>query len=236
MSDASNPSKSDRLLDAAAELLRQGGVAALSTRAVAAAAGTQPPVLYRRFGDKDGLLEAVALHLVQDYIGKMRKLVEKSDDPIEDLRRLWDLYVDFAFTHPECLTLIYGHTRRGEAISAAGETMKNMVHDAIIRSADHGRLRMSVERATMLFRSCGVGFVLTQVRIPAEMRDPELSAIARENVLSRIAVTSGTGMARTTLTAQAAALRQAILNEDVPLSDAEHELIVEWLDRIADKH
>ncbi|WP_338419811.1 TetR family transcriptional regulator [Streptomyces klenkii] len=32
----------------------------MTTRAVAAAAGVQAPAIYRLFGDKDGLLEAVA--------------------------------------------------------------------------------------------------------------------------------------------------------------------------------
>ena len=40
-------------------LLAAGGRDAVSTRAVAAAAGTQAPTIYRLFGDKDGLLAAV---------------------------------------------------------------------------------------------------------------------------------------------------------------------------------
>lgn len=46
MAAASRVSMSNRLLEAAARLLREGGVEAVSTRAVAAAAGNQPPVLY----------------------------------------------------------------------------------------------------------------------------------------------------------------------------------------------
>ena len=48
------------VLDAAAELIASGGTAALTTRAVAAKASIQPPTLYRIFGDKRGLLDAVA--------------------------------------------------------------------------------------------------------------------------------------------------------------------------------
>jgi len=235
MSKAYEASMSDRLLAAAAELMRKGGVAALSTRAIAAAAGTQPPMLYRRFGDKRALLEAVALHIVQEYIADMRKVVEDSDDPIEHLRNLWDLYIEFAFAQPDCLTLIYGRTGRGDAISAAAETMKAMVEAAIMRVAEDGRLEMSVERATAVFRSCGVGFVLTQAKIPEAKRDPELSAIVRETALATIANTSKAGETRSTLTARAAAMRQAIEGEGVPLTSAENEVMAEWLDRIANK-
>ena len=53
-------SAAERMLRAAADLLQTGGIEAVSTRAVAAAAGVQPPTIYRQFGDKDGLLDALA--------------------------------------------------------------------------------------------------------------------------------------------------------------------------------
>ena len=51
-----------RVIEAAIDLLARGGRDAVTTRAVAVAAGLQPPAIYRLFGDKDGLLEAVAEH------------------------------------------------------------------------------------------------------------------------------------------------------------------------------
>jgi AcrR family transcriptional regulator len=227
-------STSKRILEAAAELLQAGGIDAVSTRAVAAAAGTQPPVLYRRFGDKEGLLEAVSLHIVQGYIAQMRKLLRCSDDSVEDLRRLWDLFVAFAAAHPECISLIYGGTKRGDGISAAAETMKSMIGSAIARIADDGKLRMSVERATALFRSCGVGFVVTQISIPESERDGSLSDMARENAISSITVAAPASRSHTKMTGRATALRQAMAADDTPLTPAENALMVEWLNRIAD--
>jgi AcrR family transcriptional regulator len=49
-----------RILAAAAALIADGGRDALTTRAVSAAAGVQAPTIYRLFGDKSGLLDAVA--------------------------------------------------------------------------------------------------------------------------------------------------------------------------------
>jgi AcrR family transcriptional regulator len=228
-------STSDRLLEAAAELLQEGGVEAVSTRAVAAAAGTQPPILYRRFGDKDGLIEAVTLRILEDYIAQKRDLIEHSGDPVNDLRRLWDLFIAFGFAHPDCFALIYGNVRRGDAISVAAETTVTLLRDAIGRIAESGRLRMSLERATDLFQSCGVGFVITQLTTPASRRDPELSEIARENAISSIMVSTGTGRARRTLVGRATALRQALADDDGTLSPAEQALLAEWLDRLADQ-
>src|SRR5881628_2590958 len=133
MPTGSSESTTNRLLEAAAGLLREGGVQAVSTRAVAAAAGTQPPVLYRRFGDKQGLLEAVALHMLHGHLAEMRSCVEQLDDPVDGLRSLWDLYVEFAYAHPECITLIYLNVRRGEAISSAANAMKSIIEEAIVR-------------------------------------------------------------------------------------------------------
>jgi AcrR family transcriptional regulator len=50
----------DRIVDVAADLLRAEGRTAVTTRAVAEAAGVQAPTIYRLFGDKEGLLDAVA--------------------------------------------------------------------------------------------------------------------------------------------------------------------------------
>jgi AcrR family transcriptional regulator len=226
---------SERLLAAAAELLRQGGVEAVSTRAVAAAAGTQPPILYRHFGDKDGLLEAVTAYVLDGYIAKKRKLVRRSDDPVADLRRLWELFVSFGLSQPECFTMIYGNAKRCGAVSAAAETTVALLGSAIARIAEGGRLRMSVDRATRLFQSYGVGFVITQLRVPVDKRDPELSDVACANALASIMVTSGAGRAHKTLVGRATALRQAIDDEDIPLSPAERDLLTEWLNRIADR-
>ena len=63
------------MLEAAAELLRTGGVDAVSTRAVAAAAGVQPPTIYRQFGDKEGLLDA----RIADY-GRLRMSVKRATE------------------------------------------------------------------------------------------------------------------------------------------------------------
>jgi AcrR family transcriptional regulator len=49
---AAGAEAAEKVLEAAARLLSSGGVDAVSTRAVAAAAGVQPPTIYRQFGDK----------------------------------------------------------------------------------------------------------------------------------------------------------------------------------------
>ena len=56
------------IVEAAARLLREEGVRAVTTRGVAQAAGVQAPTIYRLFRDKDGLVDAVAEHVMATYV------------------------------------------------------------------------------------------------------------------------------------------------------------------------
>jgi AcrR family transcriptional regulator len=79
------------VLQAAAELFCTGGMEAVSTRAVAAAAGVQPPVICREFGGKDELLDAVSRFVLEGYLrDKRRRLLRTSGDTLQDLRQVID--------------------------------------------------------------------------------------------------------------------------------------------------
>src|SRR6478735_1483558 len=84
----------ERILQAAAKLIAEGGRDAATTRAVAAAAAVQAPTIYRLFGDKSGLLDAVAEQAMAAYVAK-KSATRPDPDPMTDLRRGWDDYVAF---------------------------------------------------------------------------------------------------------------------------------------------
>lgn len=222
----------NRIVEAAAALLNEGGREAVSTRAVSAAAGVQAPTIYRIFGDKQGLLDAVASHGFESYLGGKLALGH-SEDPVEDLRRGWDLHVAFGLAHPAVYTLIYGEPRPGvgsPAARAAAEVLAGQVR----RIAAAGRLRVGEERAAHLIHAAGCGLTLTLIALPPDGRDPALSVLARESILA--AVTSdpppADGAAPGGPVGPAEALRAA-LPEVAVLSDAERALLDEWLTRIA---
>lgn len=75
------------------------GPRAVTTRGVAEAAGVQAPTIYRLFGDKDGLLDAVAEHQPARYVAD-KSLSEQSDDPVADLHAAWRRHVDFGLDNP----------------------------------------------------------------------------------------------------------------------------------------
>jgi AcrR family transcriptional regulator len=218
----------DRIIEAAAALLTEGGREAVSTRAVSAAAGVQAPTIYRAFGDKQGLLDAVAGYGFATYLSTKAGLAPGAD-PVDDLRRGWDLHVGFGVAHPAYYTLIYGEPRPGVQSPAAREAAKILAAQ-VRRIAEAGRLRVSEERAAHLIHSAGAGMTFTLIGLPPEQRDPALSTLARESVIAAV-TTDAPAAGPDGVTHTAIALRGA-LPRLTELSGAERALLDEWLGRI----
>jgi len=224
----------EKVLEAAAGLLGSGGVDAVSTRAVASAAGVQPPTIYRQFGDKQGLLDAVTGYVLQNYLQDKRRAA-LTDDPVQDFRDSWDLHVDFGLTHPDCYILAYVQPHPGTMPVLARESIE-ILHGLVGRIGDHGLLKMSVKRAVEYVHGAAVGHVLAQIRVPLEERDAELSAITRENAIAAIATDGSRQPAPAELPGRAVALREALRsNTNGALTLGEKAVMAEWLDRLADQ-
>ena len=189
---------------AAAGLIAAGGRAAATTRAVSAAAGVQPPALYRHFGDLRGLLDAVARETLAAYLREKAardrvddRADDRANDPVEALRRGWDRHVAFGLAHPEVYALIYGDPTAAEAAapSARPAARDGEAHLQALgtRAAEAGRLRASVPHAVRLIAAAGNGVTLALIAAPPAARDPRLSAAMREAVLAAITVAPAAG-------------------------------------------
>ncbi|MFD0206653.1 MULTISPECIES: TetR/AcrR family transcriptional regulator [Saccharothrix] len=220
----------DRIVEAAYDLLNREGREALSTRAVCAASGVQSPTIYRIFGDKQGLLDAVAGHGFEAYLAGKAELAE-TDDPVEDLRRGWDLHIDFGTNNPALYSLIYGDARPGVESPAARQASA-VLAKRIKRIAEAGRLRVSEDRAAHLIHAAGCGMVFTLISLPPKDRDPALSVMARESAITTITTDHAPPPAATDAVSTAVALR-AVAPTLPALTDNERALLSEWLHRIA---
>ncbi|MFG1709815.1 TetR/AcrR family transcriptional regulator [Nonomuraea sp. M3C6] len=224
---AAGRSPRERILAATAELLAEGGREAVSTRTVCAAARVQVPTIYRLFGDMRGLLDAVAAEGFTAYLNTKTGL-EPTADPVEDLRAGWDLHVDFGLANP-ALYLVMSEPRPGAAPQAAVDGAKFLAA-SIRRIAEAGRLRVSEERAANLVQAAGRGTTLTLIDMPGDRRDPELSVMAREAVIT--AITTDTPATASPGPVSAAVALRAVLPQTTALTDREQDLLQEWLDRI----
>lgn len=227
----------ERIIEAATRLLAEGGADAMSTRAVSAAAGVHAPTIYRLFGDKDELLDAVASHGLAAYL-ESKSAMTPSDDPVEDLRRGWELHLDFGLNNPAIYAAIYGSPRPG-VTSAAERQADGMLAAIVHRIARAGRLAVPEAQAAQLIHAAGRGTVLTLIGTPEQERDRQAAVLAREAVIAAITTDGGprtTGAAdRPTLSTTVVTLR-AGLAEVTELTDGERHLMAEWLDRIAQSH
>ena len=82
------------LLDAATRVICRTG-AASSMDDIAVEAGVSRVILYRYFGDKNGLYEAVAQSYVDDLMRRLNEAMLDSTDIDERLRRTIEIYVRF---------------------------------------------------------------------------------------------------------------------------------------------
>jgi AcrR family transcriptional regulator len=224
-----------KIIDVATQLLREQGPAAVTTRGVAQGAGVQAPTIYRLFGDKDGLLEAVAEQVMATYVSSKAAIVASASaggvDPLDDLRAGWQAQLDFGLANPAIFRLLNdpGRALRSPAAESGLQVLKARVH----RIAEAGRLRVSEQRAIGLIHSAGVGAVQVLLATPSEHRDLGLPDEIFEAVLRQI-LTDTPLQAQSGAVAAAVALR-AIAPELEMLSPAERVLLGEWLDRAIDQ-
>lgn len=222
----------DRIISAAAALLAEGGREAVSTRAVSVAAGVQAPTIYRLFGDKQGLLDAVAEYGVQQCLAA--KVTEPvGSDPIEALRRGWDQHVAFGLDNPAVYALIYSEPRAVPP-SQAAQVALGMLAEKMQRIAASGRLRVSTDLAVDLVHALAIGTTLSLIATPDLHDQQVLGRLAREAAIAAI-TTSAPPVAKAGPVSMAVALRE-VLPQTASLTPAELDLMREWLDRIAAEH
>lgn len=216
-----------QLVEVAAALLAAHGPDGVTTRAVATAAGVQPPTIYRLFGDKDGLLDAVAEHVLATYAGG--KALDEAADPLEDFHAGWQRHIGFGLAHPHVFALM-ADPRRG-AHSRAAAMGREVLVARIRRIAAAGRLRVGERQAADLTQAVGTGTVLTLIALPEDQRDLALADTAYRGLLAAI-TTDRPALEEPGPVAAAAALR-ASATALTSLTPAERHLLTEWLDRIA---
>ncbi|MFZ0770174.1 MAG: TetR/AcrR family transcriptional regulator [Candidatus Sulfotelmatobacter sp.] len=94
-----DPDLENQILNAAQRLWKKGGAKALTMRAVAKAAGTNTPSVYRCFRDREDILRAIMQRIRLEIAAQ----VEGASSPEEACER----YLDYAVSHPREYELFY---------------------------------------------------------------------------------------------------------------------------------
>lgn len=216
------------IVEAASRLLADRGAHAVTTRAVAELAGVQAPAIYRLFGDKSGLIDAVAEHVMQSYVADKTAWVTASGEgPVEELRVAWQGHVQFGLTNADLYALLNtpGRVSRSPATAAGIEVLRTRIR----RIAAAGLLRVDVDRAVDMVHAAGAGAVLTLLGMPEAERDLGLADAMFDVVADGILAASRSADDATVPTA--ANTFMAVLPDLPGLTDAERALMAEWVTR-----
>ena len=218
-----------RSIEVALQLLKEGGRDALTTRAVADAAGIQAPTLYRLFGDKRGLLDAVVEY---SYVSifKTKKAQKYGPDPLENLRKAWEHNTTYGLDNPILYALIVGDPRPGFP-SPVTQKVQQRLGETIHQIALAGRLRVTEKQAVELVYAASTGAILALLAMPEEHRDLRLAQDACEAVIA--AITNDSPTSNKPGAEVAAITLKAALPEVKSLTDGERLFLTELLDRIA---
>jgi AcrR family transcriptional regulator len=218
------------MLEAAEALLDASPDRDISTRAVCEAVGVGAPVLYRLFGDKNGLLSAVVDYGFDRYLSMKRK-ARPSADPVVDLGNGWDSHVAFALAHPAVYRMMFSPSLT-EVPNAARDALK-LLREVLERCAEAGRLRIAPEIAAQTIMSANVGVALSMVTQPDTYNDKGLSRRVRDALFASLLINQPepTGATLATSALHLSARLRATPGE--ALTGAELALLQEWLDRLA---
>ncbi|GAB6904105.1 TetR/AcrR family transcriptional regulator [Kineosporia succinea] len=220
------------MVEAAERLLAASADHDISTRAVCEAVGVTQPRLYRLFGDKRGLLDAVADAGFERYARHKAQLA-RTDDPVTDLYAGWDDHMRFAATNPALYQLMFAP--RPHSNSRARREILGLVEAALLRCSAVGALRTDVNHAAQLILSANVGVALSRIAQPA-LFDEALSHRSRDAVFGAILTRPAVGTDTDPTVDAARRLRsQLALSGSGVLETAEEALLERWLERIAER-
>jgi AcrR family transcriptional regulator len=186
----------------------------------------QAPTIYRLFGDKRGLLDAVVAHGIAVYT-QSKAIHAPIADPVEDLRVGFDQHIEFGLANPAVYALMSDPSLHLTAAKRGAQYLEQRIHGIALA----GRLRVSEARAVELVHAVGLGTVLALLERPEAERDLALAADARDALVAAITTNAQAPKANRVSTA-AIALR-AGLAELTELSPRERDLLDEWRARIA---
>jgi AcrR family transcriptional regulator len=126
-----------QLLEVADRVIRRDGPSA-SINQIAVEADIAKPVLYRHFGDKGGLYQALAERYVRELMDALRDALKRQSDPHERLATTIDTYLRFVEENPEVYRFLM-HRAPGEqpeAQATVADFMRQVANEVAIVLGD----------------------------------------------------------------------------------------------------
>ncbi|WP_049563959.1 TetR/AcrR family transcriptional regulator [Streptomyces sp. SBT349] len=131
----------EALIDAAAGLLDEGGVEAVTLREVGRRVGVSHNAPYRHFASKETLLAAVAARELERRVMVPTERGERRRSPQEELRTAMHGYLAWARHHPARFKLVFGAwSVDSEELGAAARAAQARWNGVVAAAQDAGAL------------------------------------------------------------------------------------------------
>lgn len=124
-----------RLRHAASDLHREGGLGAVTVRAVAKRAGVSTGLLYSYFDNRSDLMRSLWMAPIA-RLGRSLAAVEQAEaDPVERIERLLQTYIDFTVANAETHRGLLLYVRPPDATTELNEDPDELMLFASLRRA-----------------------------------------------------------------------------------------------------
>ncbi len=148
------------IVDAAWELVRDNGLAALSLRDLAARVGMQAPSLYSYFASKNDIFDAMFAAGAEAFARGENALVW-TGDPLSDLKTISRFFVGFCTDDPVRYQLLFQRTIPG--FEPSPESFAISVDSFEAMQQRFASIGLTDERSVDLFTALGTGLTDQQI-------------------------------------------------------------------------
>lgn len=172
----------ERLLDEATNLIAQGGAQALSLRTLVTTCDTSTTAVYRLFGGRPQLLEAVLLRAAEEFT-KTQRDTPAPEDAEEALMELAWAYRAWALNNPHRFLVLFG-----QAIPDAETLTKAVCHarapllERAEQAVEQGRLNGPAEQLAAALWSSVHGCTLLQLSGALPDQDELFETVTRSAI------------------------------------------------------
>lgn len=160
------------IINAATELINQGGIQQLTTKALAEKMGFSEPAIYRHFKNKTDILSSVLNYFGLGLKSKMSELIQSQNKGKDKLKQIIDFQFEHFSNHPAIVMVIFAETsfQYEEKLSSAVHNIlihkKERVETIIKQGQKDGSIRadVSAKQTSSIFMG-SMRFTILQWRL-----------------------------------------------------------------------
>lgn len=129
------------IINAATELINEGGIQQLTTKSLAEKMGFSEPAIYRHFKNKTDILSSVLNYFGMGLKTKMTELIQSEERGIEKLKQIINFQFEHFSNHPAIVMVIFAETsfQYEEKLSKAVHNILTNKKERVVRIIEQGQ-------------------------------------------------------------------------------------------------